>query len=54
MKTERRPGRSSAWSKMSARFVPAKTTTPVEEPKPSISTNIWFLNRADLYMSFIG
>ena len=40
---KRRPGRSSALSKISTRLVPARTTTPVEELKPSISTNIWFL-----------
>mmetsp|Transcript_123330 Transcript_123330/g.348485 ORF Transcript_123330/g.348485 Transcript_123330/m.348485 type:complete len:300 (+) Transcript_123330:769-1668(+) len=38
----KRPGRVSAGSKMSARFVPASTTTPVPEEKPSISTSIWF------------
>ncbi|OSX72219.1 hypothetical protein BU14_0457s0012 [Porphyra umbilicalis] len=35
----KRPGRSSALSKMSARFVPASTTTPDDEEKPSISTS---------------
>mmetsp|Transcript_84434 Transcript_84434/g.243736 ORF Transcript_84434/g.243736 Transcript_84434/m.243736 type:complete len:294 (+) Transcript_84434:945-1826(+) len=37
----RRPGRIRAGSKMSTRFVPARTTTPVPEEKPSISTSIW-------------
>ena len=40
-----RPGRNKALSKMSARLVPARTTTPVAELKPSISTNIWFLGK---------
>mmetsp|Transcript_72664 Transcript_72664/g.183968 ORF Transcript_72664/g.183968 Transcript_72664/m.183968 type:complete len:210 (+) Transcript_72664:735-1364(+) len=38
----KRPGRSSAASKMSDRFVPASTTTPRLGWKPSISTSIWF------------
>mmetsp|Transcript_96578 Transcript_96578/g.171706 ORF Transcript_96578/g.171706 Transcript_96578/m.171706 type:complete len:229 (+) Transcript_96578:882-1568(+) len=38
----KRPGRSKAGSRISARFVPARTTTPVPEEKPSISTSIWF------------
>mmetsp|Transcript_70814 Transcript_70814/g.195619 ORF Transcript_70814/g.195619 Transcript_70814/m.195619 type:complete len:229 (+) Transcript_70814:640-1326(+) len=38
----KRPGRMSAGSRMSARFVPARTTTPVPDEKPSISTSIWF------------
>mmetsp|Transcript_83416 Transcript_83416/g.193879 ORF Transcript_83416/g.193879 Transcript_83416/m.193879 type:complete len:255 (-) Transcript_83416:1176-1940(-) len=38
----KRPGRTSAGSRMSARFVPANTTTPVPDEKPSISTSIWF------------
>ena len=37
-----RPGRSSAWSSTSGRFVAAITITPVEESKPSISVRIWF------------
>mmetsp|Transcript_69383 Transcript_69383/g.157431 ORF Transcript_69383/g.157431 Transcript_69383/m.157431 type:complete len:255 (-) Transcript_69383:470-1234(-) len=37
----KRPGRVRAGSRMSARFVPASTTTPVPEEKPSISTSIW-------------
>mmetsp|Transcript_1503 Transcript_1503/g.3139 ORF Transcript_1503/g.3139 Transcript_1503/m.3139 type:complete len:204 (-) Transcript_1503:815-1426(-) len=37
-----RPGRVRALSRMSALFVPARTTTPVEDLNPSISTNIWF------------
>mmetsp|Transcript_73173 Transcript_73173/g.188751 ORF Transcript_73173/g.188751 Transcript_73173/m.188751 type:complete len:255 (-) Transcript_73173:1217-1981(-) len=37
----KRPGRVRAGSRMSARFVPARTTTPAEEAKPSISTSIW-------------
>mmetsp|Transcript_22380 Transcript_22380/g.64204 ORF Transcript_22380/g.64204 Transcript_22380/m.64204 type:complete len:229 (-) Transcript_22380:1146-1832(-) len=37
----KRPGRISAGSKMSTRLVPAKTTTPVPDEKPSISTSIW-------------
>lgn len=35
------PGRSIAWSNISARFVPASTTTPVSELNPSISTSSW-------------
>mmetsp|Transcript_18918 Transcript_18918/g.38423 ORF Transcript_18918/g.38423 Transcript_18918/m.38423 type:complete len:274 (+) Transcript_18918:1192-2013(+) len=38
----KRPGRSSAGSKMSARLVPASTTMPVSGLKPSISTSSWF------------
>mmetsp|Transcript_14483 Transcript_14483/g.36007 ORF Transcript_14483/g.36007 Transcript_14483/m.36007 type:complete len:297 (+) Transcript_14483:508-1398(+) len=38
----KRPGRSSALSRMSGRFVPASTTTPVVVAKPSISTSSWF------------
>mmetsp|Transcript_63114 Transcript_63114/g.184555 ORF Transcript_63114/g.184555 Transcript_63114/m.184555 type:complete len:252 (-) Transcript_63114:647-1402(-) len=38
----KRPGRIKAGSRMSARFVPARTTTPVPEENPSISTSIWF------------
>mmetsp|Transcript_48782 Transcript_48782/g.120999 ORF Transcript_48782/g.120999 Transcript_48782/m.120999 type:complete len:226 (-) Transcript_48782:464-1141(-) len=38
----KRPGRSSAASSTSARLVPARMTTPVEEVKPSISINSWF------------
>mmetsp|Transcript_20055 Transcript_20055/g.80344 ORF Transcript_20055/g.80344 Transcript_20055/m.80344 type:complete len:211 (-) Transcript_20055:1625-2257(-) len=34
-----RPGRKSALSRMSARFVPASTTTPDVAEKPSISTS---------------
>mmetsp|Transcript_72889 Transcript_72889/g.170999 ORF Transcript_72889/g.170999 Transcript_72889/m.170999 type:complete len:230 (+) Transcript_72889:878-1567(+) len=37
-----RPGRVSAGSRISTRLVPARTTTPVPEVNPSISTNIWF------------
>mmetsp|Transcript_59534 Transcript_59534/g.141991 ORF Transcript_59534/g.141991 Transcript_59534/m.141991 type:complete len:275 (-) Transcript_59534:207-1031(-) len=37
----KRPGLVRAGSKMSARFVPASTTTPVPELNPSISTSIW-------------
>mmetsp|Transcript_8616 Transcript_8616/g.18528 ORF Transcript_8616/g.18528 Transcript_8616/m.18528 type:complete len:254 (-) Transcript_8616:254-1015(-) len=36
------PGRVSALSRMSTRFVPARTTTPVEVENPSISTSNWF------------
>mmetsp|Transcript_46276 Transcript_46276/g.130847 ORF Transcript_46276/g.130847 Transcript_46276/m.130847 type:complete len:211 (+) Transcript_46276:876-1508(+) len=36
----KRPGRVSAGSRMSARFVPAKTTTPAPDENPSISTSI--------------
>mmetsp|Transcript_11763 Transcript_11763/g.22583 ORF Transcript_11763/g.22583 Transcript_11763/m.22583 type:complete len:227 (-) Transcript_11763:238-918(-) len=35
----KRPGRVRAESKISTRFVPASTTTPVEGENPSISTN---------------
>mmetsp|Transcript_84833 Transcript_84833/g.274184 ORF Transcript_84833/g.274184 Transcript_84833/m.274184 type:complete len:235 (+) Transcript_84833:660-1364(+) len=35
----KRPGRISAGSKTSTRLVPANTTTPVPEAKPSISTS---------------
>mmetsp|Transcript_125654 Transcript_125654/g.351911 ORF Transcript_125654/g.351911 Transcript_125654/m.351911 type:complete len:229 (+) Transcript_125654:513-1199(+) len=35
-----RPGLISAGSRMSTRFVPARTTTPVPDEKPSISTSI--------------
>ena len=38
----KRPGRSSAGSKTSGRFVAAMTTTPSVGSKPSISLNIWF------------
>mmetsp|Transcript_70803 Transcript_70803/g.195575 ORF Transcript_70803/g.195575 Transcript_70803/m.195575 type:complete len:289 (+) Transcript_70803:3263-4129(+) len=38
----KRPGRTSAWSRMSARFVAASTTTPLLPSKPSISVRIWF------------
>mmetsp|Transcript_15406 Transcript_15406/g.48575 ORF Transcript_15406/g.48575 Transcript_15406/m.48575 type:complete len:482 (+) Transcript_15406:627-2072(+) len=46
----KRPGRVSALSSTSARFVPARTTTPVLGLKPSISTSIWFkvLSRSSL------
>ena len=37
-----RPGRSSAGSSTSARFVAASTITPSRESKPSISVRIWF------------
>ncbi len=36
-----RPGRRSAWSSTSGRFVAAMTITPVDESKPSISVRIW-------------
>ena len=36
------PGRSSAWSRTSGRFVAAITITLVDESKPSISVRIWF------------
>mmetsp|Transcript_44602 Transcript_44602/g.115978 ORF Transcript_44602/g.115978 Transcript_44602/m.115978 type:complete len:203 (-) Transcript_44602:685-1293(-) len=38
----KRPGRSRAGSRTSARLVPASTTTPVPDENPSISTSIWF------------
>mmetsp|Transcript_4574 Transcript_4574/g.14317 ORF Transcript_4574/g.14317 Transcript_4574/m.14317 type:complete len:453 (+) Transcript_4574:1077-2435(+) len=38
----KRPGRRRAVSKMSPRFVAAKTMTPVLPEKPSISVRIWF------------
>mmetsp|Transcript_46858 Transcript_46858/g.118725 ORF Transcript_46858/g.118725 Transcript_46858/m.118725 type:complete len:296 (+) Transcript_46858:897-1784(+) len=38
----KRPGRSSALSKMSARLVAATTMTPELPSKPSISVRIWF------------
>mmetsp|Transcript_44601 Transcript_44601/g.135227 ORF Transcript_44601/g.135227 Transcript_44601/m.135227 type:complete len:293 (+) Transcript_44601:371-1249(+) len=38
----KRPGRMRAGSRMSTRLVPARTTTPVPDEKPSISTSIWF------------
>ena len=38
----KRPGRSSAGSKMSGRFVAAIITTPSAVSKPSISESIWF------------
>ena len=38
----KRPGRSSALSKISARLVAAITITPSLPVKPSISTNNWF------------
>ena len=37
-----RPGRSSAWSSTSGRFVAPITITRVSESKPSISVRIWF------------
>mmetsp|Transcript_13904 Transcript_13904/g.36518 ORF Transcript_13904/g.36518 Transcript_13904/m.36518 type:complete len:226 (-) Transcript_13904:777-1454(-) len=37
----KRPGRSSAGSSTSARLVPARTTTPLEGEKPSISMSSW-------------
>ena len=37
----KRPGRSSAGSRMSGRLVAAITTTPASPPKPSISTSSW-------------
>jgi hypothetical protein len=37
-----RPGRRMALSKMSARLVPANTTTLSAAVKPSISTSSWF------------
>mmetsp|Transcript_2136 Transcript_2136/g.6376 ORF Transcript_2136/g.6376 Transcript_2136/m.6376 type:complete len:313 (-) Transcript_2136:748-1686(-) len=36
------PGRSSAWSRISALLVAAITMTPLLASKPSISTRIWF------------
>ncbi len=38
----KRPGRRSALSRISGRFVAAITITPVDESKPSISVRIWF------------
>mmetsp|Transcript_5968 Transcript_5968/g.17269 ORF Transcript_5968/g.17269 Transcript_5968/m.17269 type:complete len:272 (+) Transcript_5968:446-1261(+) len=38
----KRPGRTSAASKMSARFVAARTTTPLLPSNPSISVKSWF------------
>ena len=38
----KRPGRSSAGSRMSGRFVAAMTIMPSCVPKPSISTSSWF------------
>ena len=38
----KRPGRKSALSKMSLRFVAATTMTPLLPSKPSISVRIWF------------
>mmetsp|Transcript_1464 Transcript_1464/g.4479 ORF Transcript_1464/g.4479 Transcript_1464/m.4479 type:complete len:218 (+) Transcript_1464:592-1245(+) len=38
----KRPGRTSAWSRMSARLVAASTTTPLLPSKPSISVRSWF------------
>mmetsp|Transcript_38853 Transcript_38853/g.105205 ORF Transcript_38853/g.105205 Transcript_38853/m.105205 type:complete len:217 (-) Transcript_38853:741-1391(-) len=38
----KRPGRRSALSRMSARFVAATTITPVLPSNPSISVRIWF------------
>ena len=38
----KRPGRSSAWSRMSGRLVAAMTTIPPCVVKPSISTSSWF------------
>mmetsp|Transcript_38633 Transcript_38633/g.92751 ORF Transcript_38633/g.92751 Transcript_38633/m.92751 type:complete len:313 (+) Transcript_38633:859-1797(+) len=38
----KRPGRRSALSRISARFVAATTMTPVLPAKPSISVRIWF------------
>mmetsp|Transcript_25468 Transcript_25468/g.50817 ORF Transcript_25468/g.50817 Transcript_25468/m.50817 type:complete len:283 (+) Transcript_25468:987-1835(+) len=35
------PGRVRAWSRMSALLVPARTTTPDDSVKPSISTRSW-------------
>ena len=37
----KRPGRSKAESSTSGRFVAARTMTPVEASKPSISVRIW-------------
>ena len=37
----KRPGRSSAGSRMSGRFVAPMTTMPASPPKPSISTSSW-------------
>ncbi len=37
----KRPGRRSAWSSTSGRFVAARTMTPSEPVKPSISVRIW-------------
>ena len=42
----KRPGRTRAWSKMSARFVAAMTTTPLLLSKPSISVSSWFLTES--------
>mmetsp|Transcript_26911 Transcript_26911/g.75110 ORF Transcript_26911/g.75110 Transcript_26911/m.75110 type:complete len:361 (+) Transcript_26911:479-1561(+) len=38
----KRPGRTRAWSRISARFVAAITTTPLLPSKPSISVSNWF------------
>mmetsp|Transcript_95526 Transcript_95526/g.294735 ORF Transcript_95526/g.294735 Transcript_95526/m.294735 type:complete len:218 (-) Transcript_95526:249-902(-) len=38
----KRPGRTSAWSRISARLVAASTTTPLFPSKPSISVSSWF------------
>ena len=37
----KRPGRSRAWSSISARLVAASIMTPLFVPKPSISVSIW-------------
>mmetsp|Transcript_15307 Transcript_15307/g.29681 ORF Transcript_15307/g.29681 Transcript_15307/m.29681 type:complete len:264 (+) Transcript_15307:1115-1906(+) len=42
MVRSKRPGRRMAGSRMSTRLVPASTTTPSLEVKPSISTRSWF------------
>ena len=42
IRRSKRPGRSSAGSRISLRLVAAITITPVLAPKPSISTSNWF------------
>ena len=42
MRRSKRPGRSSAWSRVSGRLVAASTTMPLWLSKPSISERSWF------------
>ena len=42
IRRSKRPGRSSAGSKISGRLVAARTSSPLEESKPSISDSSWF------------